>query len=108
MNAAVYTLPFYLLFKYSPIGISVQIDDGAETLGPDGAEVAREGEDEEEFEGEEDATFIPFSWPKEEERTFYRGSDPEWQEFLKLAKDQKRHREIHCEFRSEIGGIIDD
>lgn len=38
----------------------------------------------------EGAIFIPLWWAKERRRTFYKGSDPEWQGFIKFAKDEKR------------------
>jgi hypothetical protein len=38
--------------------------------------------------------FLPIMWPVEEERTFYKGSDPEWQEFVKFANNQSRRKEV--------------
>ncbi|KAI9784816.1 MAG: hypothetical protein M1839_001546 [Geoglossum umbratile] len=38
----------------------------------------------------EDAFFIPMSWARKCEVKPYRGSDPEWQEFLKFAHDRNR------------------
>lgn len=45
---------------------------------------------------EEDALFIPMTIPKKMPREYYRGSDPEWQEFKKLSQDAKRLRDIQC------------
>jgi hypothetical protein len=65
-----------------------------------------EGEEEEDAEEEEDGppfyaddenTFIPLTWSKKMPRTYYRGSDPEWQEFIKIAKDKGRHRKVQDE-----------
>ena len=39
---------------------------------------------------DEDAFFIPLSWTRKCEVKPYRGSDPEWQEFLKFAHDRNR------------------
>lgn len=50
------------------------------------------GEEEDEDDGE--YTFIPMTWGKQMPREFYRGSDPEWQEFVKVAKDQARRKKI--------------
>ncbi len=59
-------------------------------------------EEDEEFEGDEDALFIPFSWPKQQPRTFYKGSDPEWQEFIRLSKDPQRHKDIQRRLVSNV------
>lgn len=48
----------------------------------------------EDEEYEDDALFIPLGWTKPVPRRFYKGSDPEWQEFRKVAADQKRHEQI--------------
>lgn len=63
-----------------------------------------EEEEEEEMEDEEDdgyaledSLFIPLTWSKKMPRTFYKGSDPEWQEFVKIAKDKQRHKTIQDE-----------
>ncbi|KAI5366068.1 hypothetical protein Slin15195_G075970 [Septoria linicola] len=44
-----------------------------------------------------DSTFIPLTWSTKLPRTFYKGSDPEWQEFVKIAKDKQRHSKIQNE-----------
>ena len=56
---------------------------------------AQEMDDDKEF-GDDDL-FIPLTWGKKMPRTFYKGSDPEWQEFVKVAKDKKRHNDIQKE-----------
>lgn len=60
-----------------------------------------EGVDEEDQEGpfyaDENSTFIPMTWATKQARTFYKGSDPEWQEFVKMAKDKPRQKKIHEE-----------
>jgi hypothetical protein len=38
----------------------------------------------------EDSTFIPLGWTRKCEVKPYKGSDPEWQEFLKFAYDVDR------------------
>lgn len=45
---------------------------------------------------EEDSFFIPLTWAKKLPRSFYKGSDPEWQEFVKISKDKDRHKKIQC------------
>ncbi|KAK4550341.1 hypothetical protein LTR36_003308 [Oleoguttula mirabilis] len=49
------------------------------------------------FYAEEDSTFIPMTWATKAPRTFYRGSDPEWQDFVKIAKDKPRHKKLQNE-----------
>ena len=39
---------------------------------------------------DEDSFFIPLSWTRKCEVKPYKGSDPEWQEFLKFAHDRNR------------------
>ena len=42
----------------------------------------------------EDAWFIPLGFAHQRPRTFYRGSDPEWQSFVDFAKDKKKNAQI--------------
>lgn len=42
----------------------------------------------------EGSLFIPMTWATKVPRSFYRGSDPEWQEFVKVAKDKERLQKI--------------
>jgi hypothetical protein len=39
----------------------------------------------------DDTIFIPLGLTKAKAKTYYKGSDPEWQEFRKLAPDHKKH-----------------
>lgn len=59
-------------------------------------ETQEEDSEEDEF-AEEDNTFIPMTWPTKLPRSFYKGSDPEWQEFVKIAKDKPRHKKLQDE-----------
>ncbi|EME43898.1 hypothetical protein DOTSEDRAFT_71639 [Dothistroma septosporum NZE10] len=68
----------------------------------DEMEVEEEEEDEDEehegpFYAAETSAFIPMTWATKQPRTFYKGSDPEWQEFVKMAKDKPRHKKIQEE-----------
>lgn len=45
---------------------------------------------------DENSLFIPLTWAKKLPRSFYKGSDPEWQEFVKVSKDKARHKKIQC------------
>lgn len=49
----------------------------------------------------EDGIFIPFGWPKKEEKTYFKGSDPEWKSFVKLANDPKRQQDIQGQHGQE-------
>jgi hypothetical protein len=51
------------------------------------------GEDEEEDSG----VFVPIWWPYEAEPVYYKGSDPEWLEFVKFAKDKDRMSKVYSE-----------
>lgn len=94
-----------VILKYLDVEIEILDDDEAEHGQPkkdaDGKEVV---EEEEEGEGEEgpfyaddNSTFIPLTWGTKLPRTFYRGSDTEWQDFVKVAKDKSRHKKIQNE-----------
>jgi hypothetical protein len=54
-----------------------------------------EDEDDDDF-ADDDSLFIPLTWAKKLPRSFYKGSDPEWQEFVKVSKDKARHKKIQC------------
>lgn len=53
-----------------------------------------EEDDEEEEEYDDALIFLPTGFSRPKPRTFYRGSDPEWQEFRKLATDRPRMEKI--------------
>ena len=95
-----YSVTFYLAGKYiwSFLDIEVEVleDDETEDKKREGQEVTDE-EEEGPFYAEEDSTFIPMTWAQKLPRTFYKGSDPEWQEFVKVAKDKDRHKKIQNE-----------
>lgn len=78
-----------LIRKYAPIEV-VEVPEGSEKQGA----VIDEDDDDE---LDEDSLFIPMTWATKMPRTFYKGSDPEWQEFVKIAKDKERHKKIQNE-----------
>ncbi|MCJ1415530.1 hypothetical protein MMC32_001862 [Xylographa parallela] len=71
-----------------------------------------EEEEEEEYEDivpdtiPEDAWFIPLGFAHQRPRTFYRGSDPEWQSFVDFAKDKKKNAQIRHELAGLVGEFI--
>ncbi|KAI9880140.1 MAG: UAA transporter [Pleopsidium flavum] len=50
----------------------------------------------------DDAIFIPLGWARQCPRTFYKGSDPEWQSFLAFAQDRRRSLMI----RNDLAGMV--
>jgi hypothetical protein len=104
---SVYTLIVYgyvtLAFRY--LDVEIEILDDAE-LEAERKEEGRDGEgrevtdaeddmdDDDDVYAEEDSTFIPLTWATKLPRAFYKGSDPEWQEFIKVAKDKGRRKKI--------------
>jgi hypothetical protein len=52
------------------------------------------GEDDNTKTTPEDSLFIPFGFIHERPRTYYKGSDPEWQSFLEFSKDKKNKKHI--------------
>ncbi|CZT19429.1 uncharacterized protein RCC_05280 [Ramularia collo-cygni] len=95
MTLALYIFACMVLFKqmsqYVTIDVEVQDADRDKEEKKDGGAkgvLSDEDDDDEEY------TFIPLTWGKKLPREFYRGSDPEWQEFVKVAKDKPRHKKI--------------
>ncbi|KAK5172215.1 uncharacterized protein LTR77_003853 [Saxophila tyrrhenica] len=96
-------LYFNLLWRYMDIEIEFvddeeeQTDEQKQASGDPSKEEASEEEDGPPFYADPDSTFIPMTWSKKLPRTYYRGSDPEWQEFIKIAQDRTRHKKIQSE-----------
>ncbi|KAK4952401.1 hypothetical protein LTR10_009207 [Elasticomyces elasticus] len=88
-----------LFIKFFEIEIAV-LDDEEDTTASkeeDGVEITPEEEASGIFYADESSTFIPFTWPKPLPRTFYKGSDPEWKEFIKVAQNKPRHKDLQSE-----------
>lgn len=76
--------------EQSPTGLSGQVnnqDKGWET-----AQDLNDDEDEEEY--DDVLLFLPTGLSRPRPKTFYKGSDPEWQEFKRIAADQARAEKI--------------
>ncbi|KAK5149661.1 hypothetical protein LTR04_006990 [Oleoguttula sp. CCFEE 6159] len=58
------------------------------------------GGDKEDY--DDDSLFIPLGFAQKMPRTYYRGSDPEWQEFIKFAGDSKRYKAV----QEKLVGIV--
>jgi len=101
-NTLLYALPAYVVWHYFfPAVNDLEVDDQAQRVAGSGnVDVKRHtssDEDEDEADGtedDEDAIFIPFSWPKKIPKTYYRGSDPEWKAYVKFSKDKKMHIDV--------------
>ncbi|CAI6282603.1 unnamed protein product [Periconia digitata] len=65
-----------------------------------------EEDDDEDDEDEEVLFFFPTGLSKPKPRTFYKGSDPEWQEFIKFAPDRQRIVKIRNELISTVRGAV--
>lgn len=105
---AIYFTAFYttlnLVSKYIDIEIEMLEDEeedeedaGQVQEGGDGREITPEEEESGIYYADPSSTFIPLTWSKKLPRTFYKGSDPEWQSFLAIAKDKPRHTALQTE-----------
>jgi len=75
----------------------VPVDEQGKVIKPsEGA-----GPDEDEF-ADSDSWFIPMTWATKLPRTFYKGSDAEWQEFRKMATDNTRQKRIYGRYNSSL------
>jgi hypothetical protein len=61
-------------------------------------------DDDDEQEESEAILFLPTGFSRAKPRQFYKGSDPEWQEFVRIAPDRQRIERI----RGELVGMIRD
>ena len=78
----------------TPHAINTEVQD--ETNGVDGEPVSQ-GEGTEEMEitiDEENAWFLPYTWPRKKPSVPYKASDDEWQEFRKLSRDGPRQEAV--------------
>ncbi|RMZ66702.1 hypothetical protein GMOD_00002062 [Pyrenophora seminiperda CCB06] len=64
-------------------------EDGWTTVGQ-----VMDGEDGNDEDDEEVLLFLPTGFSRPQQKTFYKGTDPEWQEFRKLATDGPRAAKI--------------
>ncbi|KAE8833007.1 hypothetical protein PTNB73_09592 [Pyrenophora teres f. teres] len=73
-------------------------EDGWTTVGQEVVE-----DDEEE---EESLLFLPTGFSRPKKKTFFKGTDPEWQEFRKLATDRPRVEKIRGDLVSSLRGAL--
>ncbi|KAF2187711.1 hypothetical protein K469DRAFT_748925 [Zopfia rhizophila CBS 207.26] len=65
-------------------------------------EIDADDEDEEEEEQGEPLLFLPTGFARIKPPTYYRGSDPEWQEFVRIAPDKRRIERIKDELKDKV------
>lgn len=93
----------YLYFVGKRLDVEVEIlddssDDTEDNRRGKGREERRLEDDNDDDEyASESSTFIPLTWATKQPRTFYKGSDPEWQTFVSIARDKPRHAAIQSE-----------
>lgn len=107
IGAIAISAAFYGVSRY--ISIEVEVEDIEEEVksrsprsGPSinnvegaeegGEEVEREEEDDEDY--DDALLFLPTGFSRSKPRRFYKGSDPEWQEFRKVSTDRPRVEKI--------------
>ena len=88
-----------LLWRYMDIDVEFLDDEDLEEEETAAHAEGEEGTELEEgpFYADEDSLFIPMTWSTKMARQWYKGSDPEWQEFIKVAKDKARHKKVQDE-----------
>jgi len=74
-------------------GNQISNEDGAEEAGEEGEE---EYEDDDDY--DDALLFLPTGFSRPKPKTFYKGSDPEWQEYRKVATDRPRVEKIRSEY----------
>ena len=91
------------------MGIEVEIEEVEEkgghsnrsgNTGDDGWEVVGPAKDDEDEDDDGAILFLPTGFSRPRRKTFYKGSDPEWQDFKRIASDRPRVEKIrgmhHC------------
>lgn len=110
MTGAIYCSSAYILLTFLSTGLLSALDGLDEDFdgkihkkSTGGTSKQNAGEREEGYEApeewdEEDVWFIPLGlWAKKKPREFYKGSDQEWQEFVRFSKDSKAHEKARSE-----------
>jgi hypothetical protein len=91
-----YAVPvFYFCYYNAPFSLEIEYDasDEKEAVKEDGSTEFIDEEDGD-LDDEEEGFFLPMTWPKLGEQTFYKGSDPEWREYVKFNKNRERQKRI--------------
>lgn len=106
---------FYAVTRYVGIEVEIEtVEDGKQQSTRSGNQISNQEaadeagqEVEEEYEDDEDyddaILFLPTGFSRPKPKTFYRGSDPEWQEYRKLAADRPRVEKIRSMRSMQMG-----
>lgn len=97
IGAVAIAAAFYGLSRYISVEVEVEKMDGKGQASnrPDGQWTEVGGEEEDEDEDDAEALlFLPTGFAREKKRNYYKGSDPEWQEFKKVSTDRARAERI--------------
>ncbi|KAL8818845.1 MAG: hypothetical protein Q9223_002613 [Gallowayella weberi] len=68
--------------------------------------IRKKDEEKEAARKEEETIFIPLGYPYELPQTFYKGSDPEWQSFVRLARNRKKCAALKNELTGIVGRFV--
>ncbi|KAF2118124.1 hypothetical protein BDV96DRAFT_569283 [Lophiotrema nucula] len=77
-------------------------DDQEEGVEVEDDEEEEEDEDDEEEDEDDALVFLPTGFSRAKPRSFYKGTDPEWQEFVRIAPDRKRIDQVRGELISLV------
>ncbi|KAF1354917.1 hypothetical protein BDV97DRAFT_282308, partial [Delphinella strobiligena] len=91
----------YLWYFGPGVEVEVEVQEGGQQGQKSGEFVDGAALEDSEY-AEEDSFFIPLTWARKLPRTYYKGSDPEWQEYVKIAKDHTKHKRINLELADII------
>ncbi len=69
------------------------------------AEVDEDGNIVEIIGDDEDSLFVAFQYPRKLPQTFYRQSDPEWQEFVRFSFDEERKTAVRGTTRIQFSTV---
>lgn len=117
VGTLIVTLAFHGLIRYLEVEVDVQVVSEAERKsrpgGPNdekawpqvGQEV-HDGDEEEAEEVDNALLFLPTGLPRPAPKTFYKGSDPEWQEFKRIAADKGRAEKIRVELVAMVRSLV--
>ncbi|KAF1912343.1 hypothetical protein BDU57DRAFT_458317 [Ampelomyces quisqualis] len=96
ISAVAVATAFYGLSWYVSLEVEIEqvVGKGQESARPDGQWTKVGGQDDDDTVA---LLFLPTGFAREKKKTFYKGSDPEWQEFKKIASDRARAERIRKE-----------
>lgn len=99
-----YVIPTYAIIQFAPIVVELEVEDQSERLGGSvDVDVQRNKKSKGgEKKDEEDEWFIPLTLAQELPRTYYKASDPEWQEFEKFMRDKAKRKKVTDSFASHV------